>query len=56
MHHNFMPGDIVTDKDLGVGEVIARGASRGRYWVQVLFANGDRKDFVNKEIKKLKHS
>lgn len=56
MKHNFMPGDIVTYPGEGIGEVIARGASSNRYWVQVLFVKGGRKDIVNKDIKKLKRS
>jgi hypothetical protein len=56
MQHDFMPGNVVTYPGFGVGEVIARGASRGKYWVQVLFADGRKRDVVNEEIKKLKRS
>lgn len=56
MQHSFMPGDVVSYPGQGVGEVIARGASKGKYWVQVLFVNGKRKDIVNNDINKLKRS
>lgn len=55
MNHNFMPGDIVK-YDGKIGEVISRGASRGRYYVQLLFPGGKRIDVVNDDIKKIKRS
>jgi hypothetical protein len=56
MQHNFMPGDVVKHNSHGTGTVIGRGASRGKYWVQVRFLNGSTVDFVNDEIKTLKKS
>ncbi len=50
-----MPGNVVRDGNK-VGEVIARGASRNRYFVQVLFPGGVKVEYVNDEIKKLKRS
>ena len=53
--HNFMPGDVVKYNGV-IGEVIARGASRNRYWVQILFKNGTKLDVVNDDIKKIQRS
>jgi hypothetical protein len=55
MNHGFMPGDVVSYKGQ-VGEVIARGAFKGTYWVQILFAGGARLDVKNNDIKKIKRA
>jgi hypothetical protein len=55
MQHGFMPGDTVK-YDGKTGEVIARGASRGKYWVQILFTNGSKIDVKNDDINKIKRS
>lgn len=55
MQHGFMPGDVVKYNSV-LGEVIARGGDRGRYWVQILFKNGTRLDVVNKDIKKIQRA
>jgi hypothetical protein len=56
MQHNFMPGNVITHNKHGIGEVLGRGADRGRYWVQVRFISGKTMDFVNNKISELKHS
>jgi hypothetical protein len=55
MQHDFVPGNVVT-YDGKMGEVIARGASRNRYFVQILFKDGSRLDVVNQDINKIKRS
>jgi hypothetical protein len=56
MQHGFMMGDIVFHPDYGTGEIVSRGARPGKYWVQVLFTDGKKRDIVNEEIKKLRRS
>lgn len=55
MQHDFMPGDVVTYKGK-MGEVGARGARRGTYWVQILFIDGSKLDVENEDIRKIKRS
>jgi hypothetical protein len=51
--HNFKLGDLVSFKG-NLGEVISRGASKDRQFVQILFINGSKTDVVNEDIKKIR--
>ena len=49
-NHHFMPGQSVK-VDNALGQIVARGATPGRYYVEVKFhASGKTQVFVNEQI------